>query len=510
MADITNYETLEKWLEGRPREVAVAVAARAALRVSPVWMSGFAVSYLLHNNDAVLPLFRVTASSVAAAQAPSDAVNATTAARAAARAADAANAAMATTADRAAADAADAADAAIWNAVSEDCTLLDRTDFTIRDLFHRKLWHDLPEPDWSRQHWETAKAKLDAHPDEGWQVWLSWWQDRRDGTPYNTKAECEIVLLPNSDWEQGPKHVNAIIAGIRKKYTRTSVPATEEGHKSELDEMLDMLASDPLRMAMVDFSYDDMNALMRMAPFPEDMRDLQDETLENNRKDLLSSIHDLAVALADNLTGTAGHNSQDAAIVASDLMLYAKEARKRPDNIRAPFLWMQGATLHDYRTTPEIYTFLPVHARRKLDRIVDAHLDLMRLYYRGALARLDQAGTLLLTEEITLGGLNDIIAQAADAMAAVSDLSGSHVEPEAISTLQNIAQTTHDLLERLEHLQPEEREKSEKSLWTRTKAAAMTTLRLGLRMKTHAADFAELEDYDFNEKIELITSLISK
>jgi len=87
MVEVNDSEELEAWLKDKPRDWAVAIAARAALRVSPLLVNIFDEDARLPRTALVLPIFRVTASSVAASQAPSDAVNAAAAiaARATAR-----------------------------------------------------------------------------------------------------------------------------------------------------------------------------------------------------------------------------------------------------------------------------------------------------------------------------------------------------------------------------------------------------------------------------------------
>jgi len=90
--------------------------------------------------------------------------------------------------------------------------------FTRDHIFSEKLWSVFTEPDWSLKHWYQLKYHLSKSPDEYWQVWINWWEDRRDGKPYNIAMEREIVLIADEHWQKGPAHVNPMIAEIRARY----------------------------------------------------------------------------------------------------------------------------------------------------------------------------------------------------------------------------------------------------------------------------------------------------
>ena len=87
------------------------------------------------------------------------------------------------------------------------------------------LWVDRIEPVWSTREWSDIKNHFAKYPEEHWHVWTEWWEDRRDGKPYNIEMEREIVLIPDEDWQRGPAHVNPMIAEIRAQYAAQDVPA---------------------------------------------------------------------------------------------------------------------------------------------------------------------------------------------------------------------------------------------------------------------------------------------
>jgi hypothetical protein len=259
MAEITDRKSLERWLEGKPREVIVAIAVRSALRVLPLlerslrWESrkwtatdaryGLISSsframiaaqfvYLAPSRAARAAAAAAYASSAAAAnvyasadgtagsstasaaEASAAAYDAACAAASAARfaAADTERVAAAAGAARAAAAVARAS-AAIWSSVQSDGEALEGGKSHI-EIAALPLWHD-QTPDWADFPWQTLKRHLLEQQDEYWQVWTEWYDARLVGGPIDVAQESERVLsIANKDWDKGPAHVNALIAGI--------------------------------------------------------------------------------------------------------------------------------------------------------------------------------------------------------------------------------------------------------------------------------------------------------
>lgn len=223
MVDFKERNDFEAWLEDKPREWAVVLAARAALRVAPILARG--TDFMQINTRLLLPTMRCMLIAVAyGVQRDEDIKSAAYAAyaananaNAAAAAAYAAYAAYAAVAINAAANAAAAYAAKYtWKIVSGDATQLHE-GISPQELAVSRLWPKGEESNWSRKNWQDLKDHCAQSPEEGWDVWVTWWQERRDGHPYNAPMERDIALIPNEDWDKGPAHVNAIIADIRAK-----------------------------------------------------------------------------------------------------------------------------------------------------------------------------------------------------------------------------------------------------------------------------------------------------
>lgn len=255
--DFRSEENVRRWLGGKPREWALVLAARNALRVAPMlrW-PGDDRSKLTSaewGKDVLLPLMRGMLSpwvaakystqgdkkraAVAAAHARAADAAVTIAAAASNIAVTSAAYAVASNAYSAITDTATtyAAYAVLassnadstWRALSLDACALSGTDGVIR--LSPPLLSSAPL--WSREEWprgspdsiipeisEFEQQLQQAPADEHWDVWLSWWLARFNGGNIGNLSDTEservevgILLLPEEVWEQGPKVVNQAI-----------------------------------------------------------------------------------------------------------------------------------------------------------------------------------------------------------------------------------------------------------------------------------------------------------
>jgi hypothetical protein len=256
--EIIDQESLEVWLQGVSPEVAAAIAARTALRVAPLLSrdarkarSAKDVSAFLGLTSAV---FRASALARVAGKYPARAYESNAAALVAAARAAAAPAAaaardfadwaigIAAPALAAAADAADAAvpalaaaaDAAALGApfafplaapsgasflavyATADGAIRAETHFDAtaqqrlgaRGLADLPLWSRDPA-DWVEGAWEALKLALSR--DEGWDVWIDWYDDRLRGGSRGEDYELVFVKAPLYVWDKGPAAANAWI-----------------------------------------------------------------------------------------------------------------------------------------------------------------------------------------------------------------------------------------------------------------------------------------------------------
>ncbi len=245
LAKIKNIDQFESWLRKQPPEVAVAFAARAALRALPFAHFAKRESYM---RGLVLPVFRATSvtwaivarypalemglvadtASLAADAASLAAATYPYAHYAAGAAADAANAANHTansTTDAeeahyaasfsiAAVHAADAAfllaktTAAFWSTISIDATRV-KEGATASVIAGSPLWPQ-DQPDQLGSLWKELKAALHAEKQD-WEAWTIWYDDRLDGRVRDDERELAYVQIEKALWDQGPAIINAEI-----------------------------------------------------------------------------------------------------------------------------------------------------------------------------------------------------------------------------------------------------------------------------------------------------------
>ena len=256
--DLNSREDLEGWLEEQPLEIVVGTAARAALRVFPLFgllefrekyvnavllplLRGLALSWIgatypTHDKDLI---FSTVASDVAvparraSAAAVIDYINlggdiltvVDAAARAASYAADAVYIANRKTGAiirlripdviRAAVDTSDAAYAAANISANFD---VDEKFKMNAPLWASEQGNEVPAE--ILEHWQKLKTRL-LGLDQNWQVWTDWYEARlwpdKFPTP-NEQLEVDRALISEDIWQQGWQAVNPEIERLMAEH----------------------------------------------------------------------------------------------------------------------------------------------------------------------------------------------------------------------------------------------------------------------------------------------------
>jgi hypothetical protein len=224
-------EDIARWFADKPRDVAVVLAARVALRVIP--LGARTLDWDRHTNT-VLRAFRCAQAAWAVAAYPGYAARLRPAAQAAASTVHGLGAPKAETATEWASAAAGAAldeDALrfaghastyafsaaggagsqagydLLNSFAADADMLDQGYHPVTLATSSKLWRALP--DWAHDDWE--KLKIALAPDEDWDVWTDWYDARLSVRPANQVLEIMRATIPNELWQRRPRIINAHI-----------------------------------------------------------------------------------------------------------------------------------------------------------------------------------------------------------------------------------------------------------------------------------------------------------
>jgi hypothetical protein len=414
-----------RWLKDKPREFAVVIGARAALRVAPMLVTSLGVrggGVERIGRKTILPTFRGLATSWVASRWPtysavlrdtctasaraagtSAAVEsdsgAAYAADAAFRAAEAAAAgarpvAVAKSANAIAASAASAgyaADAsivtdnsaasnaareAIYAAISADATALEAMansgDRGAREnaaaLARLKLWqHGAPELQTSA--WDRLEhILLTANPD--WIVWTTWYRNRLNGDQAIEDLEIASIAIDERIWIQGPRAVNREIRKLTEQQKRQK---RNQAGERNLDSQFSiaMAPKVPAQGAGPHFQLRDDGVIDFAPPIAIDRR--------GNNIARLRALHPIMRDLARNLVRALGHGNVPHRNLYERAQSYLSVIDQELEQILFARLYVEGIRLENASTAANAKIAekelppLDISAREELDSLLRLH-----------------------------------------------------------------------------------------------------------------------------------------
>lgn len=271
MVEITDKDSARAWLETQPKEVCVAMAARAALR----GVAGVGGADRRVRGDIALTVLRaiLTAGAAGTCPAPADsdlesaaaysarsalvAAGLSSARSAAHYSADSARAAASSAADsaRAAADSARSSAIAAAAAAVDDrssgpdavstagsarSSAADSAYYAFKMdadgvaaaesldlLFRHRVWQNFEEPEGLAKARAALLQFLDADPAK-WDFWARWYRGMFDGRPMDWALQRAVALIPDDVWQAGPEAVAARIAEIEAEFVPMPPEAARE------------------------------------------------------------------------------------------------------------------------------------------------------------------------------------------------------------------------------------------------------------------------------------------
>lgn len=103
-------------------------------------------------------------------------------------------------------------------ATLDDLELLEVRHVSPTDLASLSLWVKAV-PEWVEICWGLLLEGL-LVPDDGWSVWIDWYESRLYGESANEAFEAARVQIADEIWDQGPKVVNAHIKELIEEFPK--------------------------------------------------------------------------------------------------------------------------------------------------------------------------------------------------------------------------------------------------------------------------------------------------
>lgn len=184
-----------------------------------------------------------------------------------------------------------------------------------------------------------------------------------------------------------------------------------------------------LSAALTDFRFDEKEQQVVAVAFEGDVVESEIEQIETDKKDLLETLTGQAKTIALSLEEGANANVKR---MLESLREYGAECEKTRPNPRKLFRW--GSNIARATSRDDIVFGISDWDKTTLDGFADDHNELMRLYYKEALAKAQQVDAAVVPDEAELPQGKEFLA-IADVIESAVDEDGNRLFASDIATL---------------------------------------------------------------------------
>ncbi|WP_299191909.1 helix-turn-helix transcriptional regulator [uncultured Litoreibacter sp.] len=202
----------------------------------------------------------------------------------------------------------------------------------------------------------------------------------------------------------------------------------------------DKLRDTVLEASLTDFSFDPSVQQIVPVPFAEDEDNRSSKLLEQNRNDLASALREHAADISNSLSNS---NIGGLRRLVSSLKSYELECAKVRANPRR--LYRLGLTISRASTNRQVVEIVSEEDLSELNGFRQDHQELMRLYYREALLKLQSIDELEIVEQFDLPSGQDF-RNFAEEIEKAKDKDGNKIfDPEISNLLIDISSEVQEL-----------------------------------------------------------------
>ncbi|WP_123876542.1 helix-turn-helix domain-containing protein [Fuscovulum blasticum] len=286
------------------------------------------------------------------------------------------------------------------------------------DSFDRKLFRQFRSSTMSQSDWADSVGVSQAT--------IGNWER---GITYPGRKYRRLLLVA------GQRILNQEIERINNvsKAIGITVPIDVISTKSQLDSSI-------LKASLTDFAFDPESNRIIAVPFEKDQSDTAIEQIVQDRRNLLASLSEQSALIMDGIS--RGANIETDRFI-EHLKKYQAECNKDAPNPR--LLHRLGATIAGRTSDDEFRAAINGWDDQAIDGFNADHIELMRLYFREALARAQEVESSAIDESNSSVDPAASFGKAADLIASAVDKEGNPVfSPDIPTLLRDISREVRD------------------------------------------------------------------